>query len=142
MGRPLPSFLTARKAALSAAKPGTRTRQTKPSATASTTLSTDTETNAEAEGRTKADAIPKRWNTASILILLIATSNGRTPTELADLSFRSIARRISKKNRKNKTNGLCRLSSDPDKQCASSWDPNDSGKWRGHTNMARVRPTF
>jgi len=58
-------------------------------------LSTDTETNAEAEGRTKANAIPKRWNTASILILLIATSNGRTPTELADLSFRSIARRIT-----------------------------------------------
>jgi len=54
--------------------------------------------------------------------------------------------KFGKKNRSNVNNGLCALSSDPDKVCATSWDPEDTtqseGKpWKGYTSMARVRPS-
>ena len=50
--------------------------------------------------------------------------------------------KFSKWNKKRNTLGLCKLSSDPDAECAQSWDDSESMKGRGWTSMARVRPSI
>ena len=43
------------------------------------------------------------------------------------------------KNTSNLSKGLCKLSSDPNMQCALSWDPSDPMRNKGYTSLFRPR---
>ena len=95
-------------AALSASKPGTRTRQRLQSTIAPTTLSTDMQTSAEVKSRTNQDAAPKRWTTASSPTLQTAQKAGKTRLTSAELSWITIAEltsigRLPKRTRSGRT---------------------------------------
>jgi len=48
--------------------------------------------------------------------------------------------KFAKRNKRHMRYGLCKLSSDPDADCAQSWDNSEPKKNKGWTSMARVRP--